>query len=82
MELDEYAFRDCYPEKHVCVYIYTFLYNGAFQSLSCELVSGKTVSMNTGSPIVLVFFFFPVCEQRRVLERQQTINLFELFQYR
>lgn len=43
----------------VCVYIYTFLYNGAFQSLSRELVSGKAVSMNTGSP--------------RVLERQQKL---------
>lgn len=62
-------------EACVCVCIYTFLYNGAFQSLSRELVSGKAVSMNTGSPIVLVLLlcFFPVREQKRVLERQQKL---------
>lgn len=57
-------------EACVCVYIYTFLYNGAFQSLSRELVSGKAVSMNTGSPIVLVLLlcFFLYVSRKEFLK--------------
>lgn len=75
---------DSYPEKHVCVCIYIYVFvqwlKLAFQSLSCELVSGKAVSINTGSPIVLVLllcFFLYVSR-----EAEKTLNLFELFQYR
>lgn len=54
----------------VYIYIYTFLYNGAFQSLSRELVSGKAVSMNTGSPIVLVLLlcFFLYVSRKEFLK--------------
>lgn len=57
-------------EACVCVYIYTFLYNEAFQSLSRELVSGKAVSMNTGSPIVLVLLlcFFLYVSRKEFLK--------------